>query len=142
MTREDSHLLFEDLSARLPYEVWVKHPEDEQPVLLVALGKVGSYLTCRVMPNSTHTQYGLAAYDIAPSIEFVKPYLRPLSSMTNEEKKEYLLLSENLIDDWEVKPESCSYFMQKLNKWLLIHHFDINGLIPKGLALKAPDDMY
>ena len=32
--------------------------------------------------------------------------------------------------------------MQKLNKWLLIHHFDINGLIQKGLALKAPDDMY
>ena len=29
-----------------------------------------------------------------------------------------------------------------LLKWLLKHHFDVNGLIPKGLALEAPEDMY
>ncbi len=59
-----------------------------------------------------------------------KPYLRPMSSMTKEELKEY----ENARDDW--------YDDLKTYDWLLAHHFDYRGLIEKGLALEAPERMY
>ena len=126
MTREEIHLLFEDLSSRLPYEVWVKHPKDIQPVLLIALGKVGPKLTCRVMPSSMYTQYGLAEYDIAPSVEFVKPYLRPMSRMTKKELDE--------LSKYENPVQRAKFYYK--------HQLDCNFLIEKGLAIEALDYMY
>ena len=56
----------------------------------------------------------------------IKPYLRPLSSMTEEERKYFRKLA-------------FTYdFVDALNK----HHFDYRNLIEKGLALEAPEDMY
>ena len=56
----------------------------------------------------------------------IKPYLRPLSSMTEEERKYFRKLA-------------FPYdFVDALNK----HHFDYRNLIEKGLALEAPEDMY
>ena len=79
------------------------------------------------------------------------PYLRPMSSMTEEEKKEwhatfdsvYDLVpggdpdNENDYDDnWHEEPGIESY------DYLNAHHFDYRGLIPMGLALEASEDMY
>ena len=68
-----------------------------------------------------------------------KPYLRPMSSMTNEELRQYNYLyaereNNNEFDD--IKQYS------DLIDWLNAHHFDYRGLIPKGLAIEAPDGMY
>lgn len=59
-------------------------------------------------------------------LEDVKPYLRPMSSMTEEEEKEYFGSIS-----WQFKMEFC-----------LKNHLDYNDLIEKGLALPAPEGMY
>ena len=70
-------------------------------------------------------------------IAVVKPYLRPMSSMTEEEKIEW---------DAEYAYNSRTYsyegYVGKMTDWLNKHHFDYRGLIEKGLALEAPKDMY
>ena len=59
----------------------------------------------------------------------VRPYLRLLSSMTEEEKAELLQLMGNGTD-----VERIDFYVS--------HHFDFRGLIPKGLALEAKEGMY
>ena len=77
----------------------------------------------------------------------IKPYLRPMSSMTEEEKVEYY----NTMDKETQRnyPNSCDFSESvyysntiKTFDWLNAHHFDYRGLIPKGLALEAPEGMY
>ena len=60
-------------------------------------------------------------------IETVKPYLRSMSSMTKEEKNDY-------INTFTVMWDAVD--------WLNAHHFDYCGLIPMGLAFEAPEGMY
>ncbi len=66
-----------------------------------------------------------------------KPYLRPMSSMTEDEKIEW---------DAEYAYNSKSYeyeeYLSKMIDWLNAHHLDYRGLIEKGLALEAPEGMY
>lgn len=62
-----------------------------------------------------------------------KPYLRPMSSMTEEERKEY----KHLIA-FSGSPDGSA----NLIDWLNAHHFDYRNLIEKGLALEAPKGMY
>ena len=64
--------------------------------------------------------------------EYIKPYLRPMSSMTKEELKEFQKLRDIIPLDW----------LPFAHDWLLAHHFDYRGLIEKGLALEAPKGMY
>ena len=81
----------------------------------------------------------------------VKPYLRPMSSITEEERKFYYgivhiqrfecnyeidALSDNPITTIEISRIS------EMMDWLNAHHFDYRGLISKGLAIKAPEGMY
>lgn len=62
-------------------------------------------------------------------IEAVKPYLRPMASMTDEELYEWqhTWIMDNTIEKYD---------------WLNSHHFDYRGLIELGLAIEAPKDMY
>ena len=83
----------------------------------------------------------------------IKPYLRPMSSMTEEEKNE---LHNNSEEKWanaldfslspvsggEVNVELESIAEAAEIDWLNAHHFDYRGLIEKGLALEAPEGMY
>ena len=76
------------------------------------------------------------------------PYLRPMSSMTDEEKDECL---NEYYKDWkgETIKEGNMHdigcvtiaFYSHID-WLNAHHFDYRGLIEKGLAFVAPKDMY
>jgi hypothetical protein len=76
---------------------------------------------------------------------YIKPYLRSMSSMTEDEKKEY---RKTQITKW-IKSVDCTnggYYVHrdtlKTFDWLNKHHFDYRGLIEKGLALEAPEGMY
>ncbi|MEE3414836.1 MAG: hypothetical protein VZR53_05645 [Prevotella sp.] len=79
-------------------------------------------------------------------IESIKPYLRPMSSMTEEEKKEF----DNfcVIDEfvWEGKTEigykNQAIIMSVAINWLLKKHFDFMDLIPKGLAIEVTEENY
>ena len=78
-------------------------------------------------------------------IEDIKPYLRPMSSMTKEEEDEF----EELFIGYSIsRDRNCVYHSNRgdLNlgiiDWLNANHFDYRGLIPMGLALEAKEGMY
>lgn len=81
------------------------------------------------------------------NIERMKPYLRPISSITEEEKKElYQNYCKEFSDifnasslTWELR---CCVSNSFGIDWLNAHYFDYSGLIPMGLALEAPKGMY
>lgn len=125
MTEQDKQLLLKDLCARLPYGVYVDiySWQKDSPKLLVEC--IPEYVGEEIVVKNIVGRH---------SIKEVKPYLRPMSSMTEEERKYYNSLSI-LIADGE-----CDVYEEM--DWLNVHHFDYRGLIEKGLALEAPENMY
>ena len=124
MTQEEKLLLLQDLCARLPYGVKATTTANGWRDVYVVSGYNDDriYLDCP----------GYDEGDDEWLVESIKPYLRPMSSMTKEEKEEYNIIVDALFDT------GISY----LNDWLNSHHFDYRGLIPKGLAIEAPEGMY
>lgn len=120
MTQEDKELLFKDLSARLPYNVLV-HIYD------IDICNYDNYL---------YEDY-LSKFRI--NFIRIKPYLRTMSSMTDEEKEEFELLANRCIT---TSVGFVHFEAQALINWLDKKMFDHRGLIPKGLALVAPEEMY
>ena len=147
MAQEDKKLLFKDLCARLPYVLYcnitdytAEREEDENfdaPLLSIERTESGGYATFR---------FAASEYKIWDNeTQLVKPYLRPMSSMTEEERKELIHFGGVVrIDTGEVIDVSCLGFKHHANNqdWLNAHHFDYRGLIPMGLALEAPRGMY
>lgn len=121
MTQEQKDLLLKDLCARLPYGVKYSdtlNPK-EQPSILESIDACG--LVMNTNGDSHYTEY-------------IKPYLRPMSSMTEEEENEY-----RSIDN---KSYCCPMALAHIpasNRidWLNKHQFDHCGLIPIGLAIDA-----
>lgn len=119
MTSEDKELLIKDLCARLPYNV----------ICQVEFRENGKY-NSKVMLLSgifTDEAYFTTKGGSIYSNEY-KPYLFPLSSMTEEEK----LMYEGLM----IGTDNISYMLDVID-WLNSHHFDYRGLIEKGLAIDA-----
>ena len=127
MTQEDKELLLKDLSARLFYGVKFES-ENAERVYFIDTSDDEIYI------NGTN-------------IEDVKPYLFPMSSMTEEQREEFLniqsderqILTDALIKyrqgNFEDKiPTIASY---KHIDWLNANHFDYRGLIEKDLAIDA-----
>ena len=144
MTQQDKELLLNDLCARLPYGVEVFYSET---VPISTLKTINAEKEDCIVYDHTqwyrHTKF---------HIETVKPYLRPMSSMTEEEEKEVNKLlgyRKNingyggiLCSGWNGDViVNIDVIVSYLN-WLNAHHFDYRGLIEKGLALEAPEDMY
>lgn len=83
-------------------------------------------------------------------ISDIKMYLRSMSSMTEEEKKEISVLLNYefyIDDDYALVAEDDRHrirldLIQIYIDWLDANKFDYRGLIPMGLALEAPKDMY
>ena len=124
MTQEDKQLLLKDLCARLPYGVCVHIRYKE-----------GEPCYGELTPKDIQ-------WFIDSKIEEIKPYLRPMSSMTEEEIKEYNDIVKNTIDFYNCpKSEEICFFITPIN-WLNAHHFDYRGLIEKDLAIEEPEGMY
>ena len=122
MTKEAKELLLKDLCARLTSYTGVL-------VDYIDESNVNEVL------NVYHI-IGLKHYTGDDGLINIKPYLRPMSDMTEEEKRRY-----NNYKYWIEKGdiEHCTINMVD---WLIAHYFDYRGLIPIGLALEAPKDMY
>ena len=106
MRQEDKQLLLQDLCSRLPYKVMIQSVGENKCLGLMDLVDIDS------LP---------------------KPYLRPMSSMTEEEK----LMYEGLM----IGTDNVSYMLDVID-WLNEHHFDYRHLIEKGLAIEASSEIY
>ena len=139
MTQEDKLLLIKDLSARLPYAVTVEHTSGLRSTL--------HDLTTLHLYNGDDIEdidCGIHFFgdDDWFNVEYFKPYLFPLSSMTEEQYDSWrdeffndLAMSETINYPESEKYLALSHY--KSMEWLYKHHFDVNGLISKGLALDA-----
>lgn len=129
METKDKELLLTDLSARLKYGV-ILHWEGEQ--YLVKLYGIKTY--GKTIDEYTFIGLGQPepGYEYSMRIGDIKPYLRRMSDMTEEEMKEYHAFF--FYDGVEYPEEYID--------WLNAHHFDYRRLIDKGLALVAPKGMY
>ena len=141
MKQEDKELLLKELCARLPYKVICKVDNINFEGELREIGI--SYNTARLYNVEGDESENVYVYDC-------KPYLFPLSSMTEEQKKEiskrynyhnyyglYIEITNHSEGYWD-RDTSCNlqdYLW--LEDWYNKNHFDYRGLIEKGLAIDA-----
>lgn len=126
MTNEEKDLLLQDLCSRLPYmDTMVRWQDEDYQMISIGFGRV-----TLIKPLMSITAG-------SPLITEVKPYLRPLSSMTKEEREEYQAFFPLLPRDLMTPSDAIKMF-----DFLNSHHFDYRGLIPQGLALEALKSMY
>ena len=122
MTPEEKKLLLKDLCARLPYNVKIHIGKTQRIEVFGDINlRIGSI-------NNTYAD--------------IRPYLFPLSSMT-EEQKQYL--KNRFCYDWDGEPYDLWKYQIEIGDadglidWFLENHFDFRCLIPKGLAKDATD---
>lgn len=130
MTQEekDYNLLLKDLSARLPYGVKVRYSSTKE------------FITCKLHSiNPTYRIVDLWSKNAcfkSVHISKIKPYLFPLSSITDEQKKEFdqlLELELKALNDEINHTQATAFEVDFYNK----HHLDWRGLIPMDLAINA-----
>ena len=129
MTKEETKLVIKDICGRLSFGVFVDEnieKLDKDPVIYM--------------------------YDYHPYIDRCKPYLRPMDSMTEEEREELSdYLCEQVMSNKigiTIPPNPTQgkgipfIWMGDCINWLNKKMFDYRGLIPMGLALPAKEGMY
>ena len=122
MTQEEKQLLLKDLCARLPYNVVVRCTDSDTDY--------NCFLTTDIL---NEIQNGYEYYDY-------KPYLRPMSSMTDKEKTKIASMAGHF-NSLTKSIEVCFACLPVVD-YCYSRHLDIHGLIEKGLALEAPESMY
>ena len=134
MTPEEKQLLIKDLSARLLYGVQAKVDGHNNPLRILGIERLNK--STWAWKKGT---YVVSFWNDTKCIDQVKPYLRPMTSMTEEERKEFWKVVDNYGSD------SNAFDGFELGDdvdWLNEHHLDFRGLIPMGLALEAKEGMY
>ena len=149
MTQEEKQLLLVDLCARLPYVTYYD---------LSYYGHKTRAIIQEFIAGKESLKSLVKVNTIVGPIPFenIKPYLRPMSSMTKEELKElnekygniaYFFIQEPpyyhglQAQHYDIGSIAISEFSEIYN-WLNAHHFDYRGLIENGLALEALEEMY
>lgn len=159
MTKEDKELLLRDLCSRLPHGVKGLHRGEVHELFTIDSREA----------NNACLQ--VDGYDAWFSIETFKPYLRLMSSMTEEELRDFANIKFEDDAIWEIvefpkmncykgfinvkcknKNNGGTWIFQVNTRtpletyygidWLNKHHFDYRGLIQMNLALEAPEGMY
>lgn len=124
MREEEKQLLLKDLCGRLPYNgLMVRWNVEDFNVLGIGCGRI------------TLVKPFMSVVSGSPLVEEVRPYLRPLSSLTNDEK----LILQCLPPEDKVGRE---LYTELLFDFYNSRHLDYRDLIKKGLALSAPEGMY
>ena len=130
MTHEDKELLLKDICARLPYHIKCQMEDD----FIINDSPLYDYILSEKHIELFRNHKGF----------YIKPYLRSLSSITEEERKEignlikenrsspYGIINNKGIDNLLFSVSVTSSF---LIDWLNAHHFDYRELIEKGLAI-------
>lgn len=133
MTPEERKLLITDLTSRIDYGVIC---------MIERVDDFGPRWRNEKLTGFVNEEDGCFYFDFCYGLtvdfaEKVKPYLRSMSSMTEEEKEEFVKL--HIDDRLEGKIELCD---ASCVDFYNAHHLDYRGLIEKGLALEAPEGMY
>lgn len=135
MEQKDKELLLKYLCMASPYYLQVKVEGDDEPNTLLSV--YPNKDTALVWIGVNMDGVGITS---KVEIDTIKPYLRPLSSMTKEEEKE---INDQM---YKAKPYSDgkSYnFYEVIGldiNYLNAHHFDYFGLIEKGCAIRVTED--
>ena len=133
MDLKEKELLLKDLCARLPYEVIVNIEYSKEH---------GSSYRLRVCSEGDlKLNTDLLGLFIQEKI-YLKPYLRPMSSMTEEERAELYKVGGLMSHKVETDIYVLTAFSPEAYDWLNAHHFDYRGLLEKGLSLEAKEGMY
>lgn len=139
MTQEDKKLLLKDLCARLPYGV-ICHYNCVAEYDTMVIHKANCINKLEgIIPFNGQIGYMVGGDKVNALSGDIKPYLRPMSSMTEEERIESLEFAWT--DDYS-RLASYNENIPKYIDWLNKNMFDYRGLIPMGLALEAPKGMY
>ena len=141
MTQEHKERLLKDLCARLPYGVKFMCNKNIYTTKGLDL----------IVTDEGDWEYAVTAKDTAPiEIDFIKPYLFPLSSMTEEQEKEIQEITGNPdyaciirktdgLELWlnfiDTDPTIWLDAIFEVQDYLNKNHFDYRGLIEKGLAI-------
>lgn len=138
MKQEDKELLLKDLSGRIMYGVKCSAYED-----------TNAYTLSGILPNKVYNELYFEELDWKECngfayIQYFKPWLFPLSSMTEEQYEEFIIISgwDGDIEDIRRGKFSClgyiglDYIYDTID-WFNKNHFDYRGLIPMGLANDA-----
>ncbi len=128
MTQEDKDLLFKDLCARLPYGVKCVSGVDDATLIIEGINP-----NCNGA-SEVQVTYERSGINFDTKISSIKPYLFPMSSMTEEQRNEYHNLCSVGIDEcgdivYFDTYESVEYLNRNM--------FDYKYLIPKGRANDA-----
>ena len=138
MTQEDKELLLKDLCARLPYGIKCRY----QHIQYIENGKIIDINMFGIVNVDGHVK------DICD----VKPYLFPLSSMTEEQFVELKVFADLIYEsdtlelvEWNDNYKTLEFWLEevpsycviKVFDWLNKNHFDYRDLIEKGLAIDA-----
>ena len=139
MTQKKKDLLLKDLCSRLPYKPRVRYYYHSIGSAAINGYSDEGYLSYQNLEDfSLYPKNGLEK----TRVYNISPYLRPMSSMTEEEKKElgnYLSTEIFLSIDGL---HSVLRAQRDTSNFLYSRHLDVLGLIEKGLALEAPEGMY
>ena len=123
MTQENKQLLLKDLCTRLPYNVKINIKDDYS----------------QKMVDDILCAYHIGGISYNLESRNLRPYLRKMSSMTEEEQRTL----DSMCNGVEMVSRLSGLKMfDKAFAWLLANHFDFRGLIEKGLALEAKEGMY
>lgn len=126
MTQEHKELLIKDLCARLPYGVKFMYNKNIYTTKGLDL----------IITDEGDWEYAVTAKGIVPiEIDFIKPYLFPISSMT-EEQYDQLYIDSRVKNDSIDILDALANDMDAID-WLNKNLFDYRGLIEKGLAIDA-----
>ena len=139
MTTEEKELLLKDLSARLPYGVKMLHEgwnyewDDELSTVERVVGIDDKFIYTKVIDTHNGEEYRDDKWPIDTFDD--KLFLRPMSSMTEEEKDDFVkfFTTEGILIQ---EP----YELTELIDWLNKGMFDYRGLIEKGLAISVTEE--
>lgn len=174
MKQKDKQLIQNELSAMFQYGVKCKidligilNSFDEYKKVFDGAKRIRPNLF-DIISNKVYTLYGFPCLyrvtllefdgleDYGIPIDFIKPYLRPISSMTNEEINKLfhiLKIDEENTKEW-IKVNDIGiirlfteegkdfYEIAEAIDYLHSIHIDYRGLIEMGLALEASEEMY
>lgn len=135
MNKEHKQLLLQDLCARVIYGVKVTTTNRAVELGIVS----GTSIEGKISVETKDA-------DIVFECTEVKPYLRSMSSMTEEEKREYASFiggQKPFDSDYSAYPKEHKYVYEwdvaNYVNWLNSHHFDYRGLIEKNLAIEVTE---